>query len=438
MNIALPSDGIPPRSTWTTQRAYIFASVAGVVGLGNIWRFPYMVGQNGGGTFVAAYLICILAVGIPLVILEAGSGSLTNRGPVGTFRRINATWGPWIGWFLVAMMLGIMSYYFVISGWTLGYAIDAVRGDIKPFDEFTSGFASVWLYLLVAVLVLIVILRGISRIERTSMFLLPVLVVTMVGLAVYSLTLPGAGQALDFYFSFNLKSFLEPKTWQMAAGQAFYSLSIGQGLIMTYGSYIPKNVSIVSSSVAVAVTNSAISITAGLMIFPIVFTFGIAPDTGSQLSFEALPAIFADLSGGRFIGIAFFLLLFLAAFTSCAGGMMVAFAPVRDEFHLSRTRAAVIVVAAVTLLAVPSALSFTSVGFMVDGRPFLDVIDTVAGSGVVVAAGITGAALLAWRLPRGQLLAAMNSSHSPRWALLIGRYLLLGAAGLLMIRWLIA
>jgi NSS family neurotransmitter:Na+ symporter len=202
MNIALPSDGIPPRSTWTTQRAYIFASVAGVVGLGNIWRFPYMVGQNGGGTFVAAYLICILAVGIPLVILEAGSGSLTNRGPVGTFRRINATWGPWIGWFLVAMMLGIMSYYFVISGWTLGYAIDAVRGDIKPFDEFTSGFASVWLYLLVAVLVLIVILRGISRIERTSMFLLPVLVVTMVGLAVYSLTLPGAGQALDFYFSF--------------------------------------------------------------------------------------------------------------------------------------------------------------------------------------------------------------------------------------------
>jgi len=421
----------PPRPVWTSQRAYILASIAGVIGLGNIWRFPYMAGQNGGGTFVIAYAICIFAIGVPLTVLEASAGKYVGRGPVGLFRRINPRWGPWAGWFLVAMLITIMSYYIVVTGWTLGYAVDAIRADLKPFAEFTAGFASLWFFLATAALSWVVLQRGIGGLERMGKIMLPLLVVTIGGLAIYSQTLAGANQARDFYFNFDLARFLEPRTWQMAAGQAFYSLAIGQGFLITYGSYIPKNVNIVGSSAAIAATNAVISIMSGLMVFAIVFTFGIAPDTGSQLSFTAFPSIFGGLPGGLFIGIAFYVLLFMAAFTSCVGGLAVVLAPIRDEFRMSRRRAALIVVAIVTALGIPSALSFTSVGLTVGGKPFLDVMDQITGSGVVVTAGIVGAALIAWLLPRAHLFKAMNARSrrvgpftlSPQWMISVGRYL---------------
>ncbi|MFC1954992.1 sodium-dependent transporter [Chloroflexota bacterium] len=437
--------GAHPRPVWTSQRAYILASVAGVVGLGNLWRFPYMAGQNGGGTFVVTYAICILALGIPLYVLEASAGKLVNRGPVGLFRLINSHWGPWAGWFLVVMTMAIMSYYLVVSGWTLGYAMDAIRADLKPFDEFTAGFSSLWFFLITAALTLVVLMRGIGGIERMSKILLPLLVLVVGGLAIYSQTLPGGIQARDFYFNFDMAKFLEPRTWQMGAGQAFYSLAIGQGFLITYGSYSPKGFNIISSSAAVALTNSIVSITAGLMVFPIVFTFGIAPDTGSQLSFTAFPRIFGELPGGLFIGIAFYVLLFVAAFTSCVGGMTIALAPIRDEFHMSRRRAALITVAIVTALGIPSALSFTAAGFTIGGKPFLDVMDQIAGSGVVLVAGIVGAALIAWILPRDKLVHSINAppwhlgpfSFSSGWIISIGRYLPLAAAGLLLVTYLV-
>ena len=436
---------VPSRPVWTSQRAYILASIAGVIGLGNIWRFPYMAGQNGGGTFVIAYAICIFAVGIPLTVLEASAGKYAGRGPVGLFRRINPRWGPWAGWFLVVMLVAIMSYYLVVAGWTLGYAVDAIRADLKPFTEFTAGFASLWFFLAVAVLSLVVLRRGIGGLERMGKIMLPLLVVTVGGLAVYSQTLSGAGEARDFYFSFDLERFLEPKTWQMAAGQAFYSLAIGQGFIITYGSYIPRSVNIVNSSAAIAVTNAIVSFTSGLMIFAIVFTFGMAPDTGSQLSFTAFPKIFGGLPGGLFIGIAFYVLLFVAAFTSCVGGLAVVLAPIRDEFRMSRGRAALIVTAVVVALGIPSALSFTSVGLTVGGKPFLDVMDQITGSGVVVAAGIVGAALIAWLLPRTHLFKAMNARSrrigpftlSYQWMISVGRYLPAATVALLLITYLL-
>ena len=445
--------GSATRPVWASQRAYILASVAGVVGLGNLWRFPYMAGENGGGTFVITYAICILIIGIPLYVLEASAGKLAHRGPVGLFRQVNPRWGPWFGWFLVVMTIAIMSYYLVVSGWTLGYAVDAIRGNLKPFEEFTGGLTSLWFFLATSILTFIVLLRGIGGLEQMSKILLPLLVLIVGGLAIYSQTLPGASQARDFYFGFDLEKFLEPganearnfyfsfdpvkflepKNWQMAAGQAFYSLAIGQGFLITYGSYSPKGFNILKSSAAVAITNSAISITAGLMVFPIIFTFGIAPDTGSQLSFTAFPRIFGELPGGLFISIGFYILLFVAAFTSCVGGMTVALAPVRDEFHMSRRQAAMVVVIIVTTLGIPSALSFTSVGLTIGGKPFLDVMDQITGSGVVVIAGIAG------------LLAAVNApakrigpiTFSSRWIISIGRYLPAAAAALLLLTYLV-
>jgi NSS family neurotransmitter:Na+ symporter len=323
--------------------------------------------------------------------------------------------------------------------------VDAIRADLKPFDEFTASFSSLWFFLITAALTLVVLMRGIGGIERMSKILLPLLVLVVGGLAIYSQTLPGGVQARDFYFNFDMAKFLEPRTWQMGAGQAFYSLAIGQGFLMTYGSYSPKEFNIITSSTAVALTNSIVSITAGLMVFPIVFTFGIAPDSGSQLSFTAFPRIFGELPGGLFIGIAFYVLLFVAAFTSCVGGMTVALAPIRDEFHMSRRRAALIVIAIVTALGIPSALSFTSVGLTIGGKPFLDVMDQIAGSGVVLVAGIVGAALIAWLLPKDRLVRAINAplrhlgpiTFSSRWIISVGRYLPLAAAALLLLTYLV-
>ncbi len=198
------------------------------------------------------------------------------------------------------------------------------------------------------------------------------------GLAIYSQTLNGAGQANDFYFIFDSNVFLSLQTWRMATGQAFYSLSIGLALLITYGSYTPRGANIAGSSMAIVATNSFVSIIAGLMVFPIVFTFGIVPETGSQLSFTAFPAVFGELTGGRAISIVFFILLFLAAFTSCTDGLAVVMAPIRDEFKVPRWAATSAGVAVVTLLGIPSALSFTSGGLEVNGKPFLDMMDQVS------------------------------------------------------------
>lgn len=438
------AEGAPTHPFWKSQRAYILASVAGVVGLGNIWRFPYMAGQNGGGSFVVAYTFCILAIGIPISVLEASAGNLVDRGPVGLFRHINPRWGPWAGWFIVTMLVAIMSYYLVVSGWTLGYAVDAVRGDLKTFEEFTAGFNSLWYLLAIGGLCFLVLLRGLRGLEMTGRVLLPLLVVIVGGLAVYAQSLPGAHEAREFYLRFDARALLEPHLWRMAASQAFYSLAIGQGMLITYGSYVPRNVNVVTSSTAVALTNSAVSITAGLMVFPIVFTFGIAPDVGSALSFTAFPQIFGSLPGGLYIAIAFYLLLFAAAFSSCVGGLAVVLAPLRDEFRLHRRKAALVAVGVTMALGIPSALSFSSPGLLVGGIPFLDFMDLVTGSGVVIVAGIVGAALIAWLLPRRELFGAMNDPgrrlgplhYSAGWMIEVGRYLPIAALAIILLGWL--
>ena len=402
---ASPSSSSMPigRPEWTSQRAFILASVASVVGLGNLWRFPYMAGENGGGTFIVAYVICIFSVGLPLFILETGAGSMLNRGPVGVFRRAAGRLGPALGWSIVLMVVVIMSYYFVVTGWTLGYFVDAVLGNLKPFDEFTSGYASLWWFLAASVLVFIVLRQGTGSVEQLGKVFMPLLMLMVFALALYSQTLSGAAEARAFYTSFDLELFLDPQTWRMAAGQAFYSLGVGTGVLITYGSYIPRNANIVTSCAAVAVTNSAISLCAGIMVFSIIFTFGAAPDSGSNLSFTAFPRIFDDMTGGRLLAPVYFGLLFVAAISSCYSGLLTVTAPLRDELRLSRANCALVTTGAVMALGVPSALSFTPIGLTLGGVPFLEWVDKMSGSGIVVTLGIVGAALIAWRLPRAAL-----------------------------------
>jgi len=397
-----------PRAVWRSPRAYMLATVAGIVGLGNIWRFPYMVGRHGGGSFLVAYIVCVAVIAMPLAALESAAGSLLRRSPVGSFRRAAGPRGAVIGWAVIATAVAILSYYLVVTGWTLGYAVDSYRGSLRPFREFTSGYASLWWFLLVGVACFVVLLRGVAAIERASLLLVPVLVLVVVGLAVYAQSLDGAQQARTFYFGVSASALAEPATWQAAAGQAFYSIGVGQGVLITYGSFVPAGTNLLRSTATIALTNSIVSVVAGIMVLTFAFSFDIAPTTGSELSFTAFPRAFAEVPGGAALGAVFFTLLLLAGFTSCLGAFVVIVSTVRDEVRLPARAAAALSVCGVVALGIPSALSFTDANLEVGGERFLDRIDQLTGSGIIVVLGMLGAAVLARRLPRRVLTAAFG------------------------------
>ncbi|MFP3883052.1 MAG: sodium-dependent transporter [Actinomycetota bacterium] len=406
---AIGDAALYPRSVWRSESAYVLATVAGVVGLGNIWRFPYMAGRHGGGSFLVAYVVCVLLVAVPLASVEGAAGSLRRRSPVGVFRRSAGRWGGIIGWLVIGMTVAILSYYVVVTGWTLGYLLDAVTGQLSTFNEFTEGYRSLWLMLAVGALLFLVLIRGVATVERASLYLVPLLVVIVIALAAYGLTLEGAAEARDFYFGVDTDSLLRPDTWQAAAGQAFYSLGIGQGILIAYGSFVPAGANLLRSTSVIAVTNSIVSVISGLMVFAVVFTFGIEPTAGSELSFTAFPPVFSQLAGGAILAVAFFGLLFLAGFTSCIGATVVAVSTVRDEFSIGKRLGTFVTVTTVMLLGVPSALSFTDVRLSIGGQPVLDRIDQFTGAGAIVVLGLLGAAVLARTLPNRTLVAAFNA-----------------------------
>lgn len=400
-----------PRPVWSSGRAYIITAIAGVVGLGAIWRFPYLAGEHGGGAFLLAYIVCLAGIALPLAAIESSAGNLVKRSPVGLFARTIGRGGRAFGWLVIGVTVALMSYYFVVTGWTFGYALDSYRGELRTFPEFTDGFASLWLLGVVGLLVYLVLQRGVGAVERASRLLLPLLGLIVVGLAIYAQRLDGAGEALNFYLRLDTEHLANGATWRAAAGQAFYQMGIGQGFLIAYGSYAPTGLNLVRATGIIAAANASVAVIAGMMIFPIVFTFGIAPDAGTQLAFTAFPQILADIEGGRVLGVAFFTLLFLAAFTSCIGGAAVAISAFRDEARLAPRRAALLVLSIIVVLGIPSALSFTPVGLELGGRPFLDAIDQLTGSGIIIAVGLIGSASIAWRLPLARLQFAMRSGR---------------------------
>ena len=389
----------------------MLATIAGIVGLGNLWRFPYMAGRHGGGSFLVAYAVCAVVVALPLAALESAAGGLSRRSPVGTFRRAAGPWGPVVGWAIIAMAVAILSYYLVITGWTLGYTVDSYRGSLRTFPEFVTGYTSLWWLLVVGAACFVVLRRGVETVERSSRLVVPVLVVVVVGLALYGQSLDGASEARSFYFGVSGSALADPAIWQAAAGQAFYSIGVGQGVLIAYGSFVPAGTNLIRSTATIAMTNAAVSIVAGLMVFSVVFTFGISPATGSELSFTAFPRVFAEVPGGAAIGAVFFTLLLVAGFTSCVSAFLVIVSTVRDESRLSERAVTSITVLCVVALGVPSALSFTDLGLEVGGQPFLDRIDQATGSGVIVVLGLLGAAVLARRLPRRALEAAFGADE---------------------------
>ena len=412
------------RNQWSSEPAFIFSMTAAAVGLGNLWRFPYILGENGGGAFVIAYLLALFIVVLPMMMLEVAAGRMAQGSAIQTYRQVNR-FGTVYGWFVVLVTTAITSYYLVITGWTLGYAVDSIVGNLRVFSEFSSGYNSFWYFLITTFAGGAILVRGVSAIEKMSKILMPFLFLLMIALVIIASTTDGWEQTKNFFFQVDFNRLKETSLWAFAFGQAFYTLAIGQGYLVTYGSYIPRKTHVPRACLVVAGTELSVALMAGWMIFPFVFSLGLQPDAGSQLAFSTLPRVFEDLGGGYWLSIMFFVLFFIAAFSSSLAGLKVIVAAVAEELKLPDTSAVGAVTIVMLILGTVSAMSFTPLQLNIGGEPVLDVIDRIAGTNVILVSGVLGAALFTWFIPRYKVRNALGvRSHWWEWRIyVIGKYL---------------
>ena len=382
------------RGTWGSQFGFVLAAAGSAVGLGNIWGFPTKVGQNGGGAFVLVYLACVIFICLPILIAELAIGRRTSSDPVGAYSKLRPGTRWWMaGGLGVAAGFGVLSFYSVIAGWALAYiwftAIGTVSSDALEsaafFTEFT-GRAPINLLLTFVMLASTagVLLGGIrSGIERVSKLLMPVLALLLIILAIRAVTLPGAAEGLAYYLKPDFSKALNFGTLNAALGQAFFSLSLGLGTMLVYGSYLTKREGIARAAIMVVAVDTSLALLAGFMIFPSGFSIpGFDPSaTGPGLIFIVLPQLFATLPGGQFFGATFFILLTVAALTSAISLLEVPVAHLIDSHGWKRTPAVLIVMIATFALAIPSALANGASDFFthlpVIGLDFLTVMITV-------------------------------------------------------------
>ncbi len=358
------------RGNWNSRLGFILAAAGSAIGLGNIWRFPYTAGENGGGAFVLLYLIFVFAIGVPVLLAELAMGRASERSAVGAFKKLvpGGLW-PAVGGLGVLTGFGILSFYSVIAGWTLRYLYLAIMGTFKgdvtaatsgPIFTNMAGDGSMAILLMgiFLLLTILVVRGGISGgIERAAKILMPVFFLVLIAMVIRSVTLPGASQGIEFLFHFDFSK-LTAAAVASALGQALFSLSIGMGAMITYGSYLPKDINLPVSGFIVALCDTAIALIGGLIIFPALFAAGADPAAGPGLVFVVMPTIFGAMGGfGYLFGIAFYALLAIAALTSTISLLEVIVTYFVDERQWSREKATWTMGILCFLMGIPSALS---------------------------------------------------------------------------------
>jgi len=355
------------RGQWGSKIGFILAASGSAVGLGNIWRFPYMTGENGGAAFVFIYLACVIFVGLPLMWLELAFGRHTGKNPVDAFRSTGVAkdvWlykyaGPAVGLLCLAACFFVLSYYGVIAGWTIGYIYSSVTQTGMEFKSFAAN--PNWVIPLFAAFIvatIYIVQAGIEKgIEKWSKILMPLLLLLVFVVIARSVTLDGAMEGIEWYLSPDFSK-VDGKVVLAALGQAFFSLSVGWGLMITYGSYMPKSQNIISNGFWVALMDTGVALMGGLMVIPAVFALGFPVDAGPTLTFETLPAVFSKMTAGVVVGTLFFLLLTVAALTSSISMLEVPVSYFVDGKRASRQKAAIMVGIVAFIVGIPSALSF--------------------------------------------------------------------------------
>jgi NSS family neurotransmitter:Na+ symporter len=401
------------RGTWGSKAGFILAASGSAVGLGNIWGFPTQVGQGGGAVFVLVYLTCVLFICLPIMVAELVLGRRAQLDPVGSFSLIR----PGSNWWLVGALgvlagAGILSFYSVIAGWSVAYiwftASGAVTGDADAVGAFFSNFTangplSVGLTLVILTATAAVLVGGVqSGIERVTKVMMPALIGLLLILAIRAASLPGAAEGLAYYLRPDFSRILDPAVINAALGQAFFSLSLGMGAMLTYGSYLSKRESLVTAACWVVALDTGMALLAGFIIFPSGFSIeGFDPSAGGPgLIFAVLPRLFATLPGGQLVGAAFFILLTMAALTSTISLLEVPVAHFIDAHKWTRRKAVLLVTTGVFLLAVPSALGNGAVGVLgslpVLGVDFLTMMGTVWNDFALPIGGLLTAVFVGW------------------------------------------
>lgn len=426
----------PRRGLWSSRFGFIMAAAGSAVGLGNIWKFPYVTGMQGGGAFVLFYIICIFLIGIPIMLGEMVLGRHTRKNPVGAFRALGG--GPWtlVGWLGVITGFTILSYYCVVAGWTMDYLLLAVRGYFRAehaaeVPGLFSGLLSsdlrqlFWQTVFMGAVVGIVV-GGVSKgLERANKVLMPLLFLILLSLACYGILSPGGSAAIRFLFTPEWSK-INPHVMLEALGQALFSLSLGMGAMLTYGSYADDKTSLTSAAFSVSFMDTCVALLAGIAIFPIVFTYGMQPAGGPGLVFQTLPVVFSRMPAGSLFAALFFLLLVFAALTSAISLLEVVVAYYCDEKRWSRRRATLFIGFLILLLGVPSAFAnglLKDVRIIGD-RNFLDSIDFLASNIMLPVGGLLIALFTGWvlspRLARGEMEKGASRLHFyPVWNFII-------------------
>ena len=429
------------KTRWSSSIAFVFAAIAAAIGLGNIWRFPYLAGENGGGAFVLMYLAFVIILGIPLLTSEVVLGRIGRKNPAGSFKNIalrikcSPNW-KWVGALTVLTSFLILSFYMIITSWIFDYLLKAATGHFTHYTEAQSqaGFAALlgspWEMLtfntLLAILSVTVIIMGIKKgLERLVMFMFPAMLLLILILLGYSMTTGYFNEGLSFMFKPNFSS-LTTQSILMALGQAFFSLNIALGITMTFSAYIPSKTSVARSVIIVALADTLIAILAGLIIFPVVFANGMATDQGPSLVFKTLPLAFSALPFSSFFASLFFLMLLFAAFTSVVSLIEVSVAWLIETLHLTRIKSTILVGFSAWLLGLGTIASFSNPEqFQLFGVTFFDALDFLTGNILLPLGGLLIALFVGWRMPRhfvAQELKWNPNDTSVRYWWLINRF----------------
>ena len=412
------------RAQFSTRLGVIATTVGSAVGLGNIWRFPYEAGTHGGGAFLITYLCFIFAFGIPILCAEFMIGRGTHSNIFGAFRQLRSLgkW-HWVGYIGIVASIMILSFYSVVAGWTLEYLYQSITGALNlnsqeayhaQFQQFSTH---PWRPLLWTILFLIVnfviVIRGVQKgIERMSNIMMPILFLILIIFCINSLLMPGAKEGLEFLFSPDFSK-IDSSVMVSAMGQAFFSLSLGLGTMMTYASYFSKETHIVKSATITACLDTTVAILSGVIIFPAVFTFGVSPTQGPALVFEVLPNIFNQLPGSTIWSILFFFLLFIASLSSTISMSEVSIAYFTEEKKMSRNKATILNTAIALIFGTLCALSFNCLdNITIAGMTIFSIFDYVSSNILLPAGGMFISFFAGWLLNRSFIHDQLTNNGS--------------------------
>ena len=409
------------REQWGSRLGFILAASGSAVGLGNIWKYPHMAGENGGGAFTIVYLICILIVGLPIVIAEFVLGRKTQLSPVGAFEKISpkSNW-KWVGMLGVASAFVILSFYGVVGGWTLKYTLISLTGGFTKlagnpdmsgslFNSFITGSLApvIWQIFFMAFTIFVIVQGVKGGIEKWTKIMMPAILVILIVLMIRGLTLPYGMQALEFLFKPKFED-LTASSIVLALGHSFFTLSLGMGTMITYGSYLRRDQNLLSSALWIILLDTLIAMMAGVAIFATVFAMGADPGAGPGLIFVVLPTIFPKIAGGAVWGTLFFFLLFMAALTSAISILEVITAYFIDEKGWTRKKATIIFGAVITIVGAFCSLSmgsFNITSFL--DMSFFDVMDYLSSKYMLPIGGMLTAVFVLYRWGISNFIAEM-------------------------------